>query len=234
MYFPNQQAARDRYSRHVMKARVADVWGRLVGGETDLVRFAEVTARLHTRQQLPRGIQSVPLRQIIGSVGRTHDFTRTFLPRAQVDMERWVKLDTMFNTMEPLPPVDLYQIGEVYFVQDGHHRISVARANGLREIEADVIELKSPVPLNVEDFQCGRWMNIVENFAKENAMYPVLDAELAKQAYEERLRAAAHERLCQQVERQQPTLQARLRQALGDRLIAFGLRLKTQYQSEYV
>jgi hypothetical protein len=233
MYFAKQQAARDRYGRHVMKARFADLWGRIIGGETDLVRFEEVAQRLRARQQLPRGIRSVPLHQIIGSVGRTRDFTRTFLPRPRVDVERWAKLDLMVNAQESLPPVDLYQIGEVYFVKDGHHRISVAHANGLCEIEADVIELKSPVTLNVEDFRRNRWMHVVKNFEKEKAMYPVFDPKLAKQAYEERLRAAAHERLCQQLERPRPSLQARLRQSLADHLIAFGMRLKTQYHSEY-
>ncbi|MEZ4869048.1 MAG: hypothetical protein R3C14_47440 [Caldilineaceae bacterium] len=231
MYFSQQQAARERYGRHVWKARLADWWGWLVDSETDLVRFEEVAGRLHARQQLPRGIQSVPLRQIIGSVGRAHDFTRTFLPRPRVDVERWAKLDTMINGLASLPPVDLYQIGEVYFVQDGHHRISVAHANGLCEIEADVIELKSPIALKVEDFQRGRWMKIAENFEKEQAMYPVLDSELARKAYEERLREAAHERRCQQLARQQPRLQTRLRQSLANWLITFGTRLKTQYQS---
>lgn len=233
MVFP-QQAARERYGRHLWKARMADWWGWLTGSETDLVRFEEVAGRLRARQQLPRGIQSVPLGQIIGSVGRAHDFTRTFLPRPQVDMERWARLDVMVNGLEALPPVDLYQIGEIYFVRDGHHRISVAHANGLCEIEADVIELKAPVTLKVTDFQRDRWMTIVENFEQEQPMYPVLDLELAKTAYEARLQEAAHERLCQQVARQQTHWQTRLRQQLATWLVAVGMRLKTSYQSEYV
>lgn len=234
MYFPQQQAARERYGRHLMKARFADWWGWLRGGETDLVRFADVAERLRTRQQLPRGIQSVPLRQIIGSVGRTHDFTRSFLPRAQVDMERWARLDAMLNGLESLPPVDLYQIGAVYFVRDGHHRLSVAHANGLCEIEADVIELESPIALTVEDFQRGQWINRIETLKQEKTMYPVLDSELAKHAYEERLRQAARERLCQQVPKPQPRLPMRLRQHLANWLLAVGLWLKAPYQSEYV
>ncbi|MEZ4677070.1 MAG: hypothetical protein R2932_22900 [Caldilineaceae bacterium] len=149
-------------------------------------------------------------------------------------MERWTRLDTMLNGLESLPPVDLYQIGEVYFVRDGHHRLSVAHANGLCEIEADVIELKSPVALTVEDFQRGQWMTVIENFEQEKTMYPVMDAELAKHAYEERLRAAAHERLCRQATRRQPRLQIRLRQQLANWLIAVGSWLKAPYQSKYV
>lgn len=153
--------AKETYRRNVLKGRFTDLWSRVTGSKTDLVRFADVAQPLHLRQQLSRGIRSVPLKQIVGSVGRAQDFTGTFLPRSKVNEERWAQIEMAFQQMETLPPVQLYQVGKVYFVSDGHHRISVARANGLREIEADVVELPSPVQLQVEDFQQDRWRNMV-------------------------------------------------------------------------
>jgi hypothetical protein len=154
--------ARDRYDACVSKARLSDLWGRITGGATDLVRFQDVAQRLHARQQRPRGIQSVPLERIVGSVGRTHDFTRGFLPRPCVNRNRWSGIDAALNALVPLPPIELYQIGEVYFVLDGHHRISVALANGVCELEANVVDLMTPVMLTVEDFQRDGWIEKAE------------------------------------------------------------------------
>jgi hypothetical protein len=153
--------AKETYRRNLLKGRITDLWGRVTGSKTDLVRFADVAQPLHLRQQLARGLRIVPLQQIVGSVGRAQDFTHTFMPRSKVNEERWAQIEMAFQKMETLPPVELYQVGKVYFVRDGHHRISVARANGLREIEADVVELPSPVLLQVEDFQQKRWQTIV-------------------------------------------------------------------------
>ena len=72
----------------------------------------------------------IPIASIIGSVGRYRDFDRAFLPLDGADRERWKRLDVAFNELRDLPPIDVYKIGEVYFVRDGNHRVSVAKANG--------------------------------------------------------------------------------------------------------
>lgn len=223
---------RERFRRSVSNAWYADCWGRMAGKATNLVRFEEVAQRLQLRQQIPRGIQSVPMAQIVGSVGRAHDFTRGFLPRARIDGERWVAIALAFTALESLPAVELFQIGAVYFVRDGHHRISVASVNGLREIEANVIELKSPVKLKVADFQPKRWWTMIEEIIEENDMFSI-DADVAKHAFEERLRQAEHERLVQQMLANRPKPSDRLRQWLGDFLIAFGTRLKVPAQQKF-
>jgi hypothetical protein len=110
----------------------------------------------------------------------------------------------------------------------------VARANGLADIEANVVELASPVLLTVEDFQQDRWINKFKQASKEKTMYYVIDAETAKHEYEERLQRAEHERLCRQVMANQPKRQVHLRQNLGELLIAVGTRLKAQAQPELV
>ena len=100
----------------------------------------------------------VPLEKIVGSVGRYKDFTRTFLPRAGISEERWLRVDNVVNSMGGMPPIELFKIGDVYFVQDGNHRVSVAHANGIDAVEAYVTEVISDVDLKPEDFTDGRWL----------------------------------------------------------------------------
>jgi hypothetical protein len=100
----------------------------------------------------------VKLNQIVGSVGRYREFTNTFLPRPQVMLDRWVAVDMTMNSLRGLPPVELYKIGDGYFVIDGNHRISVARANRLKDLEASVIEWQTRIHFTVDDFRSGRWL----------------------------------------------------------------------------
>ena len=154
--------ARERFRRSVTRAQMADLLGLITGAEKDLVSFDEVAGRLRARQQIEKGTQMVPLMHIVGSVGRYRDFTRTYLPRAGVNLERWARLDAALHSMEGFPPVDLFKIGEVYFVRDGNHRVSVARANGSTHIEAYVTEIETDIPLTLDDFERDRWLLKIE------------------------------------------------------------------------
>jgi len=116
----------------------------------DLLPFEQVREQLYLHDRYFRGLQEVPLDQIIGSVGRYQDFTRTFLPRSDGLRERWASVeDRMIEG--GLPPVELYKVGEAYFVRDGNHRVSVARAQGGSDIESFVWEYPSLVPLSPAD-----------------------------------------------------------------------------------
>ena len=109
-----------------------------------LLAFEDVQRKLRLNQNAYRGLQQVPLDQIVGSVGRYHDFTRTFLPLVESDSERWQRVAEL--QMEAgLPPVDLYKVGDSYFVKDGNHRVSVARHFGATSIEAYVWEYETKV-----------------------------------------------------------------------------------------
>ena len=109
-----------------------------------LLSFEEVQEKLRLNQSAYRGLQQVPLSQIVGSVGRYHDFTRTFLPLVESDGMRWRRVaELQFDT--GLPPIELYKVGEAYFVKDGNHRVSVARQFGMETIEAYVWEYQTPV-----------------------------------------------------------------------------------------
>ena len=156
-------SGQERYNRNLARAQVSDLLSLVKGNETDLVNYDEVTRRLRARQQVEMGTQWVPVDEIIGSVGRYRDFTRKFLPRAGVSKERWSRIDAAMNGASGLPPVELYQIGEAYFVRDGNHRVSVARANGATHIEAYVTEVQSPVPLTLDDFERDRWLLKIEH-----------------------------------------------------------------------
>lgn len=152
----------ERFRRNAGKAQVADLMGKITGANTDLVRYDVVATRLRARQQIEMGTRMVPLEQIVGSVGRYRDFTRTFLPRAAISPERWARIDAIMHSLEGYLPIELYKIGQVYFVRDGNHRVSVARANGLTQIEAYVTEIETDVDLTLDDFARDQWIIKVE------------------------------------------------------------------------
>jgi hypothetical protein len=115
-----------------------------------LLSFEQVQQLVRDRAEIDRGTQLIDISKIIGSVGRYRDFDRAFLPLSGADAERWKRLDVAMNELRDLPPIDVYKIGGVYFVRDGNHRVSVAKANGLDGIEARVTEVPTMVPLTPE------------------------------------------------------------------------------------
>jgi hypothetical protein len=110
---------------------------------TETLSFSEVVDALGRRGERPRGIQVIPLDQIVGSVDKVKDFDRRFRPTSDRSRQRWQRLAEKSRKGEYLPPIDVYQLGNLYFVIDGHHRVSVARAQGAREIEAHVTEIET-------------------------------------------------------------------------------------------
>jgi hypothetical protein len=120
-----------------------------------LLSFDQVQQLLRNKTEVDRGTQLIPIDSIVGSVGRYRDFDRAFLPLSGANQERWQRLDIALNELQSIPPIDVYKLGEVYFVRDGNHRVSVAKANDLTHIEANVKEIETVVPLtpdiNVDD-----------------------------------------------------------------------------------
>ena len=88
---------------------------------------------------------------ITGSTGRYRDFTRTFLPKSDLNEDRWRRIDDIAHSNTGFPPIEVYKVGDVYFVSDGNHRVSVARMHKAQTIEAYVIEYKTSVPLDKQD-----------------------------------------------------------------------------------
>ena len=126
---------------------VRDLLGVLRGRPDGLVPFREVQQHLRLGHMIDRGVREVPLAAITGSLNRTRDFDRAFLPRDDTQRERLRGLRDLAER-SGFPPVDLYQVGEAYFVVDGHHRVAVARMVGSSSIEAHVWEF--PTEASVE------------------------------------------------------------------------------------
>ena len=145
---PHEQSDRD-FSRARRRAFLRKVGAYLRGdpGSNQLLSFDEVKGALGTVSQVYLGMREVPVSQIVGSVGRHRDFDRAFLPSKPDLGTRWRRIDEIMDRGQELPPVSLYKIGDVYFVQDGNHRVSVARQRGVEMMDAEVIELRSRVPL---------------------------------------------------------------------------------------
>jgi hypothetical protein len=106
-----------------------------------LLSFAEVKASLTVWSQAYRGLRLVEVDRIVGSVGRHRDFDAAFMPLRASQEGRWKRIDLAFHRATDLPPVKLYELGGRYYVQDGHHRVSVAHFHGVREIEAEVVKV---------------------------------------------------------------------------------------------
>lgn len=123
----------------------------LLRRDVDLLPFDQVRETLNLRHVVDRGLQEIPLDRIAGSLGRERDFTRAFLPREDSLRGRWMEVDALAHGPLGFPPIDVYQVGDAYFVVDGHHRVSVARSLGSPTIEARVREFLTPVPLSADE-----------------------------------------------------------------------------------
>lgn len=119
--------------------RKARTW--LGRGCNDLLSFNDVFQYLKDRPRAHLGIRSVALKQIVGSSGRSNDFDLSYYPHRSASNERWANVAKAKYRGVKLPPVTLYKVGEVYFVEDGNHRVSVANVNGETHIQAEIIEI---------------------------------------------------------------------------------------------
>ena len=141
-----QMAIRD-FQAARQRASIQEILARFSGKSTQLLSYDEVAEKLKLRIRTERGVQHIPIDAIVGSVGRDTDFTRAFLPRSAVDKQRWANVKTAMEEGAGLPPIEVYKVGEVYFVMDGNHRVSIAKQEGFTSIEARVIEVRTNVPL---------------------------------------------------------------------------------------
>jgi hypothetical protein len=128
--------ARHRAFFRRLAARVRGDRGRRSG----LLAFDEARRTLGADNRLYLGRRVVEVSKIVGSVDRHRQFDRTFMPIKASMADRWKRVDRAFHRGVELPPVRLYKLGEIYFVEDGNHRVSVARFQGVEWIDAEVVE----------------------------------------------------------------------------------------------
>lgn len=110
-----------------------------------MLPFDEVVEALGRRSERHAGREMIPIESVVGSVDKTRDFDRWFRPTSGRVRARWERLALATRRGEEIPPIDVYRIGDLHFVSDGHHRVSVACALGLTEIEANVIEVGTKI-----------------------------------------------------------------------------------------
>ena len=140
--------ANSLYARARSRGQRGQFWSRLTGRSRCLLKLASVEAACRLDTYCDAGLQTVSITQILGSEGRSTDFDRHFYPLRDHNRQRWLGIAQARHQGKELPPVRLVQIGDVYFVRDGHHRISVARALGQEAIEARVTtcQVSGPLP----------------------------------------------------------------------------------------
>src|SRR3954471_9560303 len=110
---------------------------------TETLSFSEVVDALGRRGERQLGGQLIPLDQIVGPLDKGEGFDRRFRPTSDRSRQRWERLAEKSRLGEYLPPIDVYKLGNLYFVIDGHHRVSVARAQGADAIEAHVVQIET-------------------------------------------------------------------------------------------
>jgi hypothetical protein len=136
------------YRKLVSRSRLADLWSLISGRPRTLLDLGAIQASCALSGSHYAGLHNVPISQIRGSEGRCSDFDPQFRPRKAHNQWRWLHIAEARQRGVDLPPVSLVEVGGVYFVRDGHHRISVAKALGQESISASVTvwELDGPVP----------------------------------------------------------------------------------------
>ena len=114
---------------------------------SNLLSFDDVARCFQLRTPLYRGLQNIPIANIVGSVGRHRDFLQAFLPLNEAVQRRWQSVAGLYldPASQEAPPIEVYQVGDAYFVKDGNHRVSVANQLGLIDIEAYVWQYPEPV-----------------------------------------------------------------------------------------
>ncbi|MEZ4590924.1 MAG: universal stress protein [Chloroflexota bacterium] len=145
------QAALEDFQQARRQAAMQQLLSRFTGEQTELLSYDDIRQKLKVTNVRERGLQDIPVENIIGSVGRYKDFTRSFLPVSDSASERWARVKAAVSDMTGLPPIEVYQLGDAYFVIDGNHRVSIARQLGAPTISAFVTEVKTRVPLTAED-----------------------------------------------------------------------------------
>ena len=145
---PHLNGAIQDFRRSRLQANVQEALAVVTGqrNQNQLLPYEEIRKKLHAVESANQKLEDIPLDAIVGSVGRYRDFTRSFLPLQNSDEQRWVRVKLAMNSLAGVPPIEVYKMGDVYFVKDGNHRVSVARQLGIKFIQAYVTEVKTKVP----------------------------------------------------------------------------------------
>ena len=142
-----QFQAQEDFVKARNKAWINDLQNLMNPDKKKLLSFNDVKKILKPQNEVYAGLKVVPIKKIVGSEGRYNDFDNRFLPRSNELKQRWMNVDQAHLSDVVLPPIQLYELGGLYFVRDGNHRVSVAKAQGVEFIDAEVISLQSEIQL---------------------------------------------------------------------------------------
>ena len=140
--------ARNDFGRMRVREVITRILSILSPHRNEMLSLREVRSLVRPDSETYKGMQVIRLDKIVGSEGRYRDFNREFLPRHDKLMRRWVSVDVAHYKDITLPPIKVFEIGGVYFVRDGNHRVSVAKAQGSEFIDAEVTSLASVITIS--------------------------------------------------------------------------------------
>ena len=140
--------AKDDFENALRKGFWRSVFSWFNQSKNELLPFDEVRRILPIHGQYYLGLRQIQVESIIGSVGRYNDFDRVFLPRRRQTSGRWVSVDLANIQDIILPPIEVYKVGNAYFVKDGNHRVSVARQRGQKFVDAYITEVSTNLEIN--------------------------------------------------------------------------------------
>lgn len=182
----NNQIIDDQAKNDFNKARMSETFTRIINilnpAKQELFSLYDIKTLIRTKSERYLGMQAVPIEKIVGSEGRYKDFNKTFLPKKERIRYRWENVDKAHMRDVILPPIKLYKLGEVYFVRDGNHRVSVAKSRSAKAIDAEVVELESEIELTSEmtkDQILAKVINYEkERFFKQTGLKHIIDPDL--------------------------------------------------------
>lgn len=174
------QASED-FNRARNKARFENIFNIIKPEKKELLSYYDVKSMTKPKSQTYRGMQVVKISQIIGSEGRYKDFNKAFLPKKEHLRQRWESIDRAHLGDVILPPISLYKIGDVYFVRDGNHRVSVAKMQGIISIDAEVVELTTEIKIEPDMTKSDLKEEVIkyerEQMLRESGLDKMLDME---------------------------------------------------------
>lgn len=163
------------YSSSFSKAHRKEIYRRLTrvvrgSASTSLPSFSELRTRLQLFQQSYAGLQTIAVAQIVGTVDRSSDFDKDFLPRSPATRERWERLERAFPTLG-FPPISVYQVNDIFFVIDGNHRVALAKQKGAEFIDAEVTKIHADVEIDEEiDFDRIIYLEQSRRFMQQSGL----------------------------------------------------------------
>ncbi|HSB02581.1 MAG TPA: hypothetical protein VLE49_18165 [Anaerolineales bacterium] len=146
IYARQYNTALSQFNATLLQGKIFRLTRKALSRRSYLYDLNVLKSDLHVRGSFYAGIRVVSIRSIIGSEGRTADFDMDFHPVNESARQRWIGLAIAYLSRLPLPPIQLIQAGDAYFVRDGHHRLSVSRAFGQMAMDAEVITWKAAPP----------------------------------------------------------------------------------------